>query len=252
MGFGYFYYLIRLVFVILPGVVVLGSCSSEPASTLAQPWTNSEVVRVHAPNVSGNDQQKDLYLVEFRAPSEQRVRRFLIDAGDEAGMRDQGLPYLQRHGITHLDRVYITHPHKDHYAGLNPLFNSAVTVGQLVMNLPIAKTCDAERPWGCDWDHVHQTIELARTRGVEHVELFLDDPKQPLSLWLQKDAELSLWFAPRPVHPVLAEVDINDMSMFMRLNVGDMVYAFTGDMNAAAGDYLVNQLGPRLVSSPKR
>ena len=224
----------------------LAACSGDQSPVLPKPWADTEVVRVHAPDVSGSGLQQDLYLIEFRAPGEQQVQRFLIDAGDEVGMRDQGLPYLQRQGIDHLDRVYITHPHKDHYGGLNPLFKSPVTVGQLVMNRPLAKACDAERPWGCDLAHIEQTLAAARERSIEHTELFVDDPTQPLSLWRQDGAELSLWFAPRPEHPALGEVGINDMSMFMRLQVGERVHWFTGDMNVAAGDFLLTVLGPRL------
>lgn len=56
--------------------------------------------------------------------------------------------------------------------------------------------------------------------------------------------ELALWFAPHGVHPTLGELSINDTSLFMRLQVGEVVHAFTGDMNEAEGNYLLAQLGP--------
>ena len=132
----------------------LVACSGEAPHMAVAPWADTERVRIHAPDLSGQGRQQDLYLLEFKAPGETPVVRMLIDVGNLEEMQAYGLPYLQRHGVKHLERVYITHPHKDHYAGLNPLFNSAVTVGQLVMNRPLAKTCDAERPWGCDWAHI--------------------------------------------------------------------------------------------------
>lgn len=218
-----------------------------PTSNEIAPWGKTERVRVHAPDMTmGGHQQQDLYLIEFRSPGQDRVVRMLIDAGDVSGMRDQGLQFLKRQGVEHLDRVYITHPHKDHYAGLSLLLNSGVSVGQLVMNQPMKAKCDTERPWGCDWEHIQQTLELARSRGVPHVELFVDDPQQPAVLWTQEGVDLSLVLAPRPEHPVMGLVDINDMSMVMRLQVSGVVHWFTGDMNVAAGDFLLLALGQQL------
>lgn len=196
--------------------------------------------------VKGVHNQQDMYLLEFRSPQQEKPVRLLVDVGDEPGMRDHGLPYLKRLGVGHLDRVYITHPHKDHYGGLALLLDSGVTIGQLVMNRPLKAKCDTERPWGCDWDHIEQTLELARARGVPHVELFVDDPQQPAVLWTLEGVDLSLVFAPRPEHPVMGRVDINDMTMVMRLQVSGVVHWFTGDVNVAAGDFLLLELGQKL------
>ena len=221
-----------------------GWTSDERALT---PWADTERARVHAPDmVKGVHNQQDMYLLEFRSPEQEKPVRLLVDVGDEPGMRDHGLPYLKRLGVGHLDRVYITHPHKDHYGGLALLLDSGVTIGQLVMNRPLKAKCDTERPWGCDWDHIEQTLELARARGVPHVELFVDDPQQPAVLWTQEGVDLSLVLAPRPEHPVMGLVDINDMSMVMRLQVSGVVHWFTGDMNVAAGDFLLLELGQKL------
>jgi beta-lactamase superfamily II metal-dependent hydrolase len=71
-------------------------------------------VRTHEPDLSGQGRQQDLYLLEFNAPGAAPVVRMLIDVGNLEEMQVYGLPYLQRHGVKHLERVYITHPHKDH------------------------------------------------------------------------------------------------------------------------------------------
>jgi hypothetical protein len=126
------------------------------------------------------------------------------------------------------------------------LLDAGITVGELVMNPPLAAPCDREQPWGCDFAHVQQTIAHAVAKGVKHQTLYVDDPLQPLALWQQEGVELALWFAPHGVHPTLGELSINDTSMFMRLQVGDVVHAFTGDMNVTAGDHLLAQLGPKL------
>jgi hypothetical protein len=114
------------------------------------------------------------------------------------------------------------------------------------MNPPLPAACDREQPWGCDFAHVQQTIAHAVAKGAQHQTLYVDDPLQPLTLWQQDGVELALWFAPHGVHPTLGELSINDTSMFMRLQVGDVVHAFTGDMNETEGNYLLAQLGPKL------
>lgn len=212
----------------------------------AEPWADTERVRIHAPDLSGQGRQQDLYLLEFKAPGAAPVVRMLIDVGNLEEMQAYGLPYLQRHGVKHLERVYITHPHKDHYGGLSALLDAGITVGELVMNPPLPAACDREQPWGCDFAHVQQTIAHAVAKGVKHQTLYVDDPLQPLTLWQQDGVELALWFAPHGVHPTLGELSINDTSMFMRLQVGEVVHAFTGDMNVTEGDYLLAQLGPKL------
>lgn len=224
----------------------LAACSGEAPHMAVEPWADTERVRIHAPDLSGQGRQQDLYLLEFKAPGAAPVVRMLIDVGNQEEMQAYGLPYLQRHGVKHLDRVYITHPHKDHYGGLSALLDAGITVGELVMNPPLPAPCDSEQPWGCDFAHVQQTIAHAVAKGVKHQTLYVDDPLQPLTLWQQDGVELALWFAPHGVHPTLGELSINDTSMFMRLQVGEVVHAFTGDMNVTEGDYLLAQLGPKL------
>lgn len=217
-----------------------------PAALIIEPWAIDEVVRVHAPNLAAGGRQQDVYLIEIKTAGADTPLRLMIDAGQHTDMASAGLEYLLRSGVKHVDVLYVSHPHKDHYGGVQTLLEQGVTIGRLVMNRPEASSCAREVPWGCDEAHIQQTIALAQARGTQHEELRVNDPKRPLTLFKQDGVELTLWFAPDGTHPVLGDVDINDMSLFMRLDVNGFVYWFTGDMNAAAGRYLVEQLGGQL------
>jgi beta-lactamase superfamily II metal-dependent hydrolase len=217
---------------------------SEPLVPAVPAWESTEQFRLHAPDLSALKRQQDLYLLEFRPDPHAPVQRFMIDTGHATEMASAGAHYLRRLGVQHIDRLYITHPHKDHYEGLEALEAMNVSVGELVMNTPDAARCNTERPWGCDLAHVASTLERWASRGVKHRQLHVNDPKQAQREWQGGAMRLDVLWAPTGVHPVLGAVNINDMSMVMRLQVGEQVMLFTGDLNVAGGAHLLAQLGP--------
>ncbi len=52
---------------------------------------------------------------------------YLVDTGYKRSS-DQMLAMLAHEGVTHLDGVFLTHEHKDHYGGLNALVSSAIKI----------------------------------------------------------------------------------------------------------------------------
>lgn len=44
-------------------------------------------------------------------------KTMLVDCGEKVNCKNDVIPFLNRHKITHLDYVMITHPHKDHNGG---------------------------------------------------------------------------------------------------------------------------------------
>ena len=176
--------------------------------------------------------QADAHLLEMPDGSV-----FLVDAGDltsdVAGM-------LHRRGIRYVDKVFISHPHKDHYAGLRPLLDEGIGVGELYMNEPVREVCDQERPWGCDFEHVQKTLRRYRSRGV---------PVKPLRagdvLYDRRDVRLEVLYAYDGVTTPIGRTDVNDTSAILLLTHGRTKALFTGDLNGPLGTYLARH-GSRL------
>ena len=256
-----------IVLVGLSGLVLLlvGLSARSDTPQVALLWSEREYLRVHVPDLTGNARQQDSYIIEYRgdrgsdagicswfetsvgADSDgQRV--VMIDAGNYEDMRDVGVTYLKSHGIAQIDELYVTHAHKDHYGGVRALLESDIPIKRLFMNIPLESTCNREIPWGCDYPHVLETIELAKSKGVEHSEIYVDDLSAPEKLFQADGVDLTLLFAPRGEHPDLGVVDINDQSMIMRLATPDLDYLLIGDLNRRGGAYLVQHLGDSLKS----
>jgi competence protein ComEC len=176
--------------------------------------------------------QSDAHLLEM--PDGQV---FLIDAGD---LTSDVAGLLRRRGISHLDKVIISHPHKDHYAGLGPLLEEGIGVGELLMNEPLREVCDQERPWGCDFEHVQKTLGRYRRKGV---------PVRPLRagdvLYDRREVRLEVLFAYDGVSTPVGRTDVNDTSAILLLVHGRTKALFTGDLNRALGAHLARS-GSRL------
>jgi len=160
---------------------------------------------------------------------------YLIDTGYEELARKRLLPFLRHAGITRLDRVIITHAHKNHYGGLVLLAKSGISMGEVLFNLPDRARCDAERPWGCDYAHVEQTRARLAEMGVPLGELHGGDV-----LYKSADGGIRLEVlyqfdgARMPVH----RTDINDTSAVMRLDADGVSVMFAGDLNEPLGKWL--------------
>lgn len=69
------------------------------------------------------------------------------------------LPYLQSQGITHIDKLIISHGDNDHIGGAQPLMNSMPTYEVLTSSpekLLISTSCKADQSWS--WDGVTFTM----------------------------------------------------------------------------------------------
>lgn len=153
----------------------------------------------------------------------------LVDVGNNDG---RVTDFLTSRNVTRLDAVLITHPHKDHYGGLEQLLQSGISIGTLYANRPPRKTCDAEKPWGCDYEHFEGM--LAR---VERAKI----PLKPVveSVMHENDgARLEILHAHDPAKSTIGDTTINDMSVVMKLSYGDTSALFTGDLDVKVGTWL--------------
>jgi competence protein ComEC len=155
---------------------------------------------------------------------------FMVDVGDAtsdvAGM-------LRARGIRYVDKVFISHPHKDHYGGLESLLDEGIGVGAVYMNEPIREVCDVERPWGCDFAHVQKLLGRCRSRGIPVKAMHAGDLLYDLG-----GTRLEVLYAYDGLDSPIGRTDVNDTSVILLLTHGPTKALFTGDLNAAMGAYL--------------
>lgn len=165
----------------------------------------------------------------------------LIDAGQ---YNDRLQAALKHYGIHHIDKVFLSHTHKDHYNGLQALLKSHVGIGSIYMNIPDEARCATEIPWGCDYADVLSIVEAAKKRNI---------PVKPMKrgdiLVKHRGAELKVLYAFDGVNTPVGPTDINDMSVIMSLTNGTQKALFTGDLNYKIGNYLAELKDPELKAN---
>jgi competence protein ComEC len=185
-------------------------------------WT---MVDVSPDGVSG-----DANLLEF---ADGRV--MLVDTGFKQPAREQLLPLLRERSIDHIDRVVITHAHRNHYGGLFVLIDDGIAVDEVVFNLPAQAACDAERPWGCRYKEVVGTRDLLRERGIrvltaEAGDVLYEDAR--------RGTRLKVLAVYDGIDTPVGRTDINDTSIIMRLDTTAVSVMFAADLNRGIGGYL--------------
>ena len=179
-------------------------------------------------DVNSGDPQADAHLL--RLPGSDPI---LIDAGDP---QKNLVQLLKKEKVTALSQVLISHAHKDHYEGLTAIVDSGISVGGVYFNLPPQAVCDKERPWGCDYGHVQALLKFLQLKKIPVVAV-----KEGDVIVSGDGFSLAVAFLLDPKTTPLAHFDINDLSQILRLNVGKSTVLFTGDLNRAYGDFLVER-----------
>ena len=201
------------------------------------PWDEDENFRYRSPNLNYTGQQEDIHILQFKEDTLGNKYNILIDAGMVPQVADKLLDYLAINEIYQIDEIFITHPHKDHYSGLYELIQFGIPIKKVWMNLPLKENCDREIPWGCDFADLQKLISLMKEKGIEHKEISHTNPKEPISLYQDKYNKLEMLFANPGAYPQVS-LDINDLSIIMKLKTNGVSYLFTGDLNQSLSDYL--------------
>ncbi|MBF0278464.1 MAG: MBL fold metallo-hydrolase [SAR324 cluster bacterium] len=179
-------------------------------------------------NVNNNKAQGDAHLIQI--PGGETV---LIDAGYAGPAKDQLLPFLEKNQIKRLDRVFISHAHKDHYEGLKILIEAGIAMDQAFFNLPRQVICDKEKPWGCDYTDILKVHEQLKKHGTR---LKIAEAGQQFDLG--GGISLKILYAYDGVETPIGQTDINDTSLIMMLTHQDHKFLFAGDLNTRIGKYL--------------
>jgi len=176
-------------------------------------------------DVNTGEAQADAHLIRMPDGGYQ-----MIDAGDN---HDRLIPYLRERGVRRVERVFISHLHKDHYGALPAILEAGIGIGEVYLNYPERSVCDNEIPWGCDYAHIEQTTALLRRKGVSIIEV---EPGQVL--YSKGGVRLEVLYAYSGINSPVGTTDVNDTSVIMALAFGRTRVLFTGDLNSRLGTYL--------------
>jgi beta-lactamase superfamily II metal-dependent hydrolase len=182
-------------------------------------------------NVNYAPQQGDAHLIQTDTG-----KNILIDTGYYLAAENIMIPYLQSKRVKVLDQVFITHPHKDHYAGLLAMVKKGIKIKELFFNLPDRTVCDAEIPWGCDFSEILSYHQTLKSSGVK-----VSEATAGMVFKIGSDASLEILYAYDGVKTPVGRTDINDMSLIMKLRNGTQTALFTGDLNHKIGEYLAKE-----------
>ena len=152
----------------------------------------------------------------------------LIDAGSPEQGASHLVPYLQAHSISTIHHLFVSHPHTDHYGGIDALVDAGIIIKNVYYNLP---------PEGSDdFDYKQQefltTIDRclsqgAVTRDISKGFTFNLTNSKFKVLHAQKDNQIN----GQPI-------DLNDYSLIVQWDSGNYRTLFTGDLNANLGSEL--------------
>jgi competence protein ComEC len=182
-------------------------------------------------NVNYAPQQGDAHLIQTDTG-----KNILIDTGFFKQAEDMLIPFLISKKVKVIDKVFISHPHQDHYAGLLMLLKKGIRIKEAYFNLPDKGVCDYEIPWGCNYKELLEYRDFLTKSDVMVLSAKSGDKFE-----IGTAASLEILYAYDGINTPVGRTDINDMSLIMKLTEGTQTALFTGDLNARIGEYLAKE-----------
>lgn len=150
----------------------------------------------------------------------------MVDAGTKAAGDRYVVPYLRKRGKRVLNNFVISHPHNDHYGGLESILNAGIKVNNIYFNRPPMGVFDAA------YVPAHFEALLARAarsgsilHNVERGDTINLPTSKITILEARKERQAG---------------GVNDYSIVMRWEAGGYTSLFTGDLNRPLSEKLKN------------
>lgn len=139
------------------------------------------------------------------------------------------VPWLVSNGITHLDGLVISHPHLDHYGGLNAIIEEGITIGTIYHSVLPPSISD----FAYDPAHYQSTISRAELSGAEIVNVW----KGYATTVGGMNIKVIEAFKELSIGCCIGTV--NDYSVVLRVTANSVRTLFTGDLNRRAGEKIL-------------
>jgi competence protein ComEC len=167
--------------------------------------------------------------VTFRKPGEEwKERRDPYEVG-----KKQLVPLLKQRGVHQLDLLVISHQDQDHIGGLQAVVEQ-IPVRTVVMNGTWKGNAGSRK-----------LFETAMRRGAEIVTL-----EEGKTVALDRYTELTALTASGPEMPVRLAEEQNNESVVLLLNMRNIRFLFTGDMEARQEKLLLEALNRTRGDTP--
>ena len=153
----------------------------------------------------------------------------MIDAGDNEKVL---APYLKSQKIKKIDKILVSHPHRDHFGGISAILDEKIDVKEVRINLPTKAQCDAENP-RCDWELLQNILKRLKKLRIP----IRSEQKGDCFLKTKTDS-LCVLYAYNGLQTPIGKTDLNDTSVILKLKLGEHSILFTGDLNHPLGTYL--------------
>lgn len=156
----------------------------------------------------------------------------LIDAGEKYAADQALIPYLSKKKIDRIDHFFISHPHTDHYGGLESLLDSGILVDNIYYNLPPEGMDDWNYKLGDFLALIMRASNLGSTVRDIGVGFKVELASSNIEvLYAQEGSTLKNG----------RQVSINDYSLILQWDAGGFRTLFTGDLNEPLGTELATE-----------
>lgn len=155
----------------------------------------------------------------------------VIDGGYYEESRVAFLPYLKELEIEKVHHFFVSHPHQDHYEGMEALQIGGISIDNVYFNMPPvdARDCCYRR------EHFIKYLEAAKKRGSE-----LHDIGTGFVLDYPNGSKMEVLYAHKELELDGKRLDINDFSLIMQWSINSSKVLFAGDLNKTLGEFLSN------------